>query len=386
MFESVYFNPLPTWLSPTSAKWAWVSLTAFASLPGHFNRTIFDAPWATETDNSTLSKALNYINTTDFVAYDERFLHIIGSGAKIEHIQKLAFQTHEAPCYIPETRQLLFVEWGKPGGEDGIHDWQYLLDIENNTLRKITTDPPVYNLHGCVHFQGKLYGVTDGYGDVETGKLVEIDPIPWKARTLVNNFLGQPFGGFNDLEVDPEGKFWMTDSKSGWGRGIVDFTPPNDPSIYFVNKTTMQAKVVWTTTGNANGIALGPSGKTIYIPDTGVSEFRPSNKNPHGRRMLWAFDLADERPVPANQRLLMSPISYFYDGIRASGEGWLFAGSGDGVDVIDPESGFVLGSIRTGGGDNVAVSMAFGEHEMWIVGKGGVWHVKDTKAKLKRDW
>jgi len=148
----------------------------------------------------------------------------------------------------------------------------------------------------------------------------------------------------------------------------------------------MQAKVVWTTTGNANGIALGPSGKTIYIPDTGVSEFRPSNKNPHGRRMLWAFDLADGRPVLANQRLLMSPISYFYDGIRASGEGWLFAGSGDGVDVIDPESGFVLGSIRTGGGDNVAVSMAFGEHEMWIVGKGGVWHVKDIKAKLKRDW
>ena len=166
----------------------------------------------------------------------------------------------------------------------------------------------------------------------------------------------------------------------------MDFTPPNDPSIYFVNRTTTQAKVVWKTTGNANGIAMGPSGKSIYIPDTGVSEFRPSNKNPHGRRMVWAFDFLDGKPVLANQRFLMSPISYFYDGIRVSGEGWIFAGSGDGVDVIDLESGFVLGSIRTGGGDSIAVSMAFGDHEMWIVEKGGVWRVKNTKAKLKRDW
>ncbi|KAJ5103656.1 hypothetical protein N7532_004185 [Penicillium argentinense] len=386
MFQSVYLNPLPPSLISTAAKWAWVSFTAFANLPGHFNRSIFDSPWETETDNSTLSKTLNYVNTTDFVAYDKRFLEIIGVDATIEHVQPLAFQSHEAPCYIPDTRQLLFVEWGKPDGDDGIHSWQYLLDVENNTLRKITTDPPTYNVHACVNFQGQLYGVTDGYGDSETGSLVQIDPQSWKATTLLNNFLGQPFGGFNDLEVDPEGNFWLTDSKSGWGRGIVDFAPPNDPSIYFVNKTTMQPKIIWTTTGNANGVAMSPDSKTLYIPDTGVSEFRPSNKNPHGRRMLWAFDVGSQGGVLANQRLLTSPISYFYDGLRVSREGWLFSGSGDGVDVIDPVSGFVLGSIRTGGGENVAVSMAFGEHEMWIVGKGGAWHVKDIKAKLKRDW
>lgn len=148
----------------------------------------------------------------------------------------------------------------------------------------------------------------------------------------------------------------------------------------------MQAKIVWTTNGNANGVALSPDGKILYIPDTGVSEFRPSNKNPHGYRMVWAFDIGGRGAVLTNQRLLTSPISYFYDGVRVSREGWIFAGSGDGVDVIDPVSGFILGSIRTGGGENVAVSLAFGEHELWIVGKGGVWHVNNTKAKLKRDW
>jgi gluconolactonase len=148
----------------------------------------------------------------------------------------------------------------------------------------------------------------------------------------------------------------------------------------------MQSKIIWTTDGNANGVAISPDGKTLYIPDTGVSNFRPSNKNPYGKRMLWAFDISGSGAVLANKRMLGNPLSYFYDGIRASREGWLFAGSGDAVDVIDPETGFVLGSIRVGGGSNVAVSLAFGEHEMWIVGKGGVWHVKNIKARLMRDW
>lgn len=79
-------------------------------------------------------------------------------------------------------------------------------------------------------------------------------------------------------------------------------------------------------------------------------------------------------------------MSYFYDGIRASREGRLYAGSGDGVDGIEPDTGFVLGSIPVGGGSNVAVSLAFGGHGMWIVGKGKVWHVKNIKAQLMRDW
>ena len=86
--------------------------------------------------------------------------------------------------------------------------------------------------------------------------------------------------------------------------------------------------------------------------------------------MLWAFGMSGSGAVLANQRMLGNTLSYFRDGIRASRESWLFAGSGDGVDVIDPGTGFVLRSVRVGRGPNVAVNLAFGEHEMWIVGKG----------------
>jgi gluconolactonase len=143
-------------------------------------------------------------------------LEILGPEATIEHVQELAFQSHEAPCYIEDTNQLFFVEWGPPGGDNGTHPWQYLLDIDTNELRKITTDPPTYNAHGCVVYNDSLYVVTDGYGDQGTGELVKIDPQSWKQEVILNNYFVQPFAGFNDLEIDPHGNFYLTDSKSAW--------------------------------------------------------------------------------------------------------------------------------------------------------------------------
>jgi sugar lactone lactonase YvrE len=152
------------------------------------------------------------------VAYDSRFFDIAGPDATIEHIQPLAYQSHESPCFNPATGDLFFVEWGPPGGDNGTHAWQYLLNTKTNTLRKIQTDPPTHNAHGCVIWDGQLYVVTDGYSDVETGKLVRIDPSTWKATTILNNYYGQPFNGFNDLDIDSDGNFWLTDSKSAYVR------------------------------------------------------------------------------------------------------------------------------------------------------------------------
>ncbi|KAJ5095668.1 hypothetical protein NUU61_005024 [Penicillium alfredii] len=318
---------------------------------------MFTAPWESDVSNAALAKTLSRVNTTDFVAYDPKFFNIIGPSATIEH---------------------------------------YLLDVDSNKLKKIVPDPPTVNAHGCVHYDGKLHVVTDGSRDNETGALVQIDPHSLKKKVLLNNFFVQPFAGFNDQEMDRAGNFWLTDSRSAAdgfetayvGREVVDLVPPTNPSIYFVEAHTMRAKVVWTTTGNANGVAVVPDSRTIYVPDTGVSKFRPSKKNPYGNRQLRAFTVSKSGSVLPNQRILGSPISYFYDGIRASREEWLFAGSGNAVDVIDPETGLILGSIGVGGGENVAASVAFGRNELWIVGRGGggVWHDKNLKARLQRDW
>jgi hypothetical protein len=141
----------------------------------------------------------------------------VGLDAKVEHVQKLGFRSHEAPCRVPGTKELFFTEWGPPGGDiaEGVHSWQYLLDTGTNELRRITTTPPTINVHGCVAFNGSLYVVTDG-GPNETGYLAKIDPKTWERTVLLNHYYEEPFGGFNDLAIDLDGNFYLTDSRSGW--------------------------------------------------------------------------------------------------------------------------------------------------------------------------
>jgi hypothetical protein len=43
-----YLNPLPAYMNGTAAKWTYVSLSALAALPGQFNRSALEAPWATD--------------------------------------------------------------------------------------------------------------------------------------------------------------------------------------------------------------------------------------------------------------------------------------------------------------------------------------------------
>ncbi|KAJ9664402.1 hypothetical protein H2198_000331 [Neophaeococcomyces mojaviensis] len=385
---SNFLPALPHDLNKTTWAFWDYQQSSLAVLPGQFNRSAFDAPWDGNSSDIEVKAVYESLNSTQFVAYDNKFFDIIGSAAAVEHIQALAHQSHEAACYIPDLHKLFFVEWGPPGGNNGTHPWQYMLDVNTNTLSKVQTDPPTINAHGCVYFQGSMYIITDGT-DGETGYLAKVDPITLKRETLLNNYYGQPFAGFNDLDIDSDGNFYLTDSKSGWARDIVPYTPPTNPSTYFVNATTMRPKVIQTTTGNCNGVAVSESGsiRTVYLPNTGVSEFKPvSKKNPYGQREIWAYDFSAPAPVLTNPRLLNNPISYFYDGIRVSRNGWIFAGAGDGVDVIDPVTGLTLGTIRVGGGDNLAVTVAFGEHEIWIVGRGGVWHVSNVKETLARTW
>lgn len=181
----------------------------------------------------------DHIQQSSFVAYDQRFFDVIGPNATVEQLQVLPFQVHEAPCYVKETSQLFFVEWGPPGGsENGRHDWQYLLDLETNNLTRIKTDPPTWNVHGCVYREGNMHVVTDG-GPDETGYLAIIDPATLKRTTLLNNYFERPFISFNDIELDHEGNYYLTDSRSGFVSNLL-LSPQRYPSR--VNPSTTESQ------------------------------------------------------------------------------------------------------------------------------------------------
>lgn len=69
-----------------------------------------------------------------------------------------------------------------------------------------------------------MYIVTDA-GKNETGALVKVNPGTLEKTVLLNNYYQQPFMGFNDLDIDKDGNFLMTDSKS------ADVRRPSDSII-----------------------------------------------------------------------------------------------------------------------------------------------------------
>lgn len=159
-YASNFLKGLPSEFPAGTSKWAWVSYesSTVAVIPGSSNRSIFDAPYEGEVSNSSVHQAqipylaeqfsslirsqLHSIGGHRLHSYDTRFPHIIGSDANIEHVQHLANEIHEAPCYNPATGDLFFAGWGLLG-----RDWQYLLNTRRNTLHKIQTDPPIHNVH-----------------------------------------------------------------------------------------------------------------------------------------------------------------------------------------------------------------------------------------------
>lgn len=160
------------------------------------------------------------LSQTDFIAYDERFFDLIGPSAKVEKVQELPLQIHEASCFNLNTKELFFAEWGPPGGIvgnglNGTHTWQYLLNTETNVLRNITTSPPTFNAHGCVFYNNSFHVVSDG-GPNNTATLSKIDPTTLESTVLLNNYYQQPFISFNDFDIDQDGNFWIADSLSGW--------------------------------------------------------------------------------------------------------------------------------------------------------------------------
>lgn len=135
----------------------------------------------------------------------------MGPDARVEHVLVNSTDVqYEASCFNPDTQKLFFAAWGYPG-----HYWQYLLDASTFELSNITTDPPTLNAHGCVYHQGSYVVATDG-GNGDYASIVKINGTTLQAETLINNFYQQPFLGFNDIDMDPNGNIWVTDSISAW--------------------------------------------------------------------------------------------------------------------------------------------------------------------------
>ncbi|KAI7193873.1 hypothetical protein KC363_g2463 [Hortaea werneckii] len=322
--ESPFFSPLPGPFSNTKVV---LLKDKLAVIPGDWEHdNVATNLHDIKASDPSVASALAKLADTSFIAWDERFLDVIGSDARVETIQTFESpedtHVHEAPVYVAETNELVFSDTSQIG-------WLWAVDIDSHETRKIATDPPLYNS--------------------------EVSSPP------------------NDLIFDSLGNIFFTDPTYGrasqWP-GVQDPQLPN--SIYHFDTDT---KTLRTLSNSPllfpNGLALSVDEKTLYVADSNSSFSSPASV-----RNVWAFDVEQKGAILSNPRLVYQAESGWPDGVRVSRSGLLFVAVAGGVDVVAPATGLLLGKINVPGDIVFNLEPASGERD-------GVWLLTGSKAIYK---
>lgn len=339
--------------------------------------------------NSTLFRGpTGYFNPQNltppfFQIFNEGFFHILGESPSIQLITEndsYAF-AHEAPVYLPEKNELWFSS--NDGGPLGMSDWYNdnkiwkinLTEAEagNATLYEVPINPPLEMTNGgTLYMDGQPLFIQSGRAELPpTLALVNPSP-PYNSTVILDNFYGRQFNSLNDVKIHPVSKaIFFTDVTYGW---LNQFRPmpllPNQ--VYRFDPVSGAVRVVADGFDRCNGIAFSIDGSLAYIADTGASGGFLGN-NATQPATMYEFDVDPQTQRFLNRRVFAYMDTGVPDGIQLDAEGNIYTGTGDGVQIWNP-NGVLLGKIFT------ASTVA----EMIFVGDGRMIVLDETKLYLVR--
>ncbi|THY15597.1 calcium-dependent phosphotriesterase [Aureobasidium pullulans] len=332
--------------------------------------------------------SFSLVKNATFVVFDQRGSQILGSSPKLEPVFASRNDSiHEGPVYVPSLDAIIF---SLP--HQGIYQQQIIhLDGSTPRLENYTTAPPVYAVNGGKLFNGKIYWAVEAgfsFPSPQNGSLVaqrpgiyELDPSIGEVTTLLNNYFGQAFNSPNDLWVDDQGDIWFTDSWYGYAINVTVY-PVLRPATYRFRPSTGRVSIVEDSIAQPNGIGISPDRRTMYISDTGVTDFKdyPADGplprysyNPLGGNSLYAFDVVAS-PVGSyiiNKRPIYQAQTFGDDGFHVAQNGYLIAAEGGGVTVLS-EYGEMLLRIETGFTVNNIQFAGPERKDLWVFGEGEI--------------
>ena len=331
------------------------------------------------------------LENATFVVFDQtRGLNILGPAPKLERLFDTRNDSiHEAPVYVPGLNVIIY---SLP--HQGVYE-QQIINLNNTppTISNYTTNPPVYAVNGGKLYQNHIYWASEAsfsFPSPSNGSLVQqtpgiyrLDPYTGEVVTLVNNYYGQLLNSPNDLFIDSRGDIFFTDSWYGYAINVTKY-PVLSPASWRFRPSTGQLSIVENTLGQPNGIGISPDGRTMYISDTGITNFDnvPAdqvpryNINPFGGKALYAFDI--NFAPPGNYLTSKRPIwlaeTFADDGFHVSREGYLLGAAGAGVDVLS-EFGELIMRVEVGGSINNLQFAGPDRRELWCFGPSGIWRI-----------
>jgi gluconolactonase len=146
-----------------------------------------------------------------------------------------------------------------------------------------------------------------------------------KIEVIAEKYEGKRLNAPNDVAVRKDGQVYFTDPAFGNQQDSQDL---DFYGVYHIAPRG-ELELVAKSKGRPNGIALSPSGRTLYVA---ISD----------DRAIRAYDL-DHKGSATNERVLVSGIEGIPDGIRTDEKGNLYVAAAK-IEVYTPE-GKPFGSI-----------------------------------------
>ena len=378
-----------------------------AVMPYHFFREV-DGPNSNSRPFGTTSvpkdSSFAQVGKADFVVFDKkRGLELLGPNPSYEYVFEVSNAVHEAPAYVPSQNKLYLSQLAPPPG----YLPQLVIDLNANppTLSEYLSDPPVYAPNGGTFHKDLIYwGASGGNNSIGGGEqrvsLQTLDPETNKTTVLLNNYFGFYFNTIDDLFVHPNGDIWFTDPcmplsqrsvkhlranhhpiiDYSWFNKLTDTPPQLGAASYRFRPSTSSVHIVENSIVSPNGIALSPNRRTVYISDTGAVDAPLSNTSakqasttfvPTAFRTIYAFDLSKDATYLSGKRAIYTAQDWVPDGLKVAANGYIVAGAGRGVDVVD-EQGALLVRVQT---NYTVQNFAWTGKDLttlWLMGQGGI--------------
>ncbi len=161
-----------------------------------------------------------------------------------------------------------------------------------------------------------------------------------EVTVIADTYDGSRLNSPNDAVVHPDRSIWFTDPPYGI-RGNYEGLPAESElpfAVYRVDGATGAITRVTDEIGAPNGLCFSPDYDRLYVADTGSG------------REVKVWDVDGERLVNGRSLVQLSApgrpeARVVADGMRCDVDGNVWAGAGDGVQVIAPD-GDVIGVIR----------------------------------------
>jgi len=385
-------NPLASQCSPNLPNVACVNNFA-AVMPLPFSRPAsFEGTYnLADRFNNTLvnDPSFGLVRNASFVVFNkEKGLKLLGPSPTLETIFLVANVIHEAPVYVPGLNAIIASEFDQNTLD------QIIINLNNTppTISLFKPNPPVFAVNGGRYLNGKVYWAVAGGDAIVNGTIIHqapgiytLNPFTRATQPILNNYFGQRFNSPNDLVLDSAGDIFFTDPIYGVALNVTQSPPVLRQQSYRFRPSTGAVAVIEAEIAVPNGIALSPDEKTLYITDTGVTNFTnlTSNVGPRftyvttGPKSIYAFDTVNS---PAGKYFINKrPIWYAQecttDGFHVASNGFLVGATGLGVDVLTPfgelvvriQTDFLIGNIQFAGPEL---------SELWLFGIGKIARVK----------